>query len=74
MPTFRRWPLGKAGDILLDPGHPATGGVAQGRQIFMTSGIMQSEARASMACCISSTPHQFSPHGTGVLASRETSA
>jgi hypothetical protein len=42
--------------------------------IFMTSGIMKSDAPASIACCMSSVPHQFSPHWIGVRASRAISA
>lgn len=30
--------------------------------IFITSGMTKSDARASMACCMSNVPHQFSPH------------
>jgi hypothetical protein len=30
--------------------------------IFITSGMTKSDACASMACCMSNVPHQFSPH------------
>ena len=42
--------------------------------IFITSGMTKSDACASMACCMSSVPHQFSPHWIGVRASRATNA
>ena len=35
--------------------------------IFMTSGMIKSDALASSACWRSTTPHQFSPHCIGCL-------